>query len=387
MAAMFPDQHSIDTFLRDYWQKKPLLLKQALPGFTDPLSPEELAGLACESFVESRLVRYRNRQWHLQNGPFEESLFAILPDDDWTLLVQRVDHFIPALKKLLRQVSFVPRWRVDDVMVSYAEAGGGAGPHFDHYDVFIIQGLGSRCWKTGQHCKDNDLLRSDSGLRILEHFDTRQEWKLEPGDVLYIPPGVAHWGVALDSSLSYSIGFRAPSLREMILGFGDEICDHLDEDQRYGDPDLHPATRTGEISIAVLEKMEQMLTSALNDRLALARWLGKSMTAPDDPDLLDPAREAEPQPIQQLLASRPGLTCNPASRFSWTALPGRLLLFADGELLETGNAGNKSRQLAELLAGTDYPQPLPLDEYCNDPDCIKILAWLYNQGSLVQAQE
>lgn len=141
---MFRDAASAQRFLRRHWQRKPLLLRQAFPGFRDPLSPEELAGLACEQEVESRLVFTEPATWRLRQGPFAETDFTSLPERDWTLLVQAVDHWVPEVKALLQSVPFLPSWRVDDVMVSYATPGGGVGPHFDYYDVFLVQGQGSR---------------------------------------------------------------------------------------------------------------------------------------------------------------------------------------------------------------------------------------------------
>src|SRR5690606_1072476 len=188
----------------------------------DPLSPEELAGLACESFVESRLVSRSNDDWRMRNGPFRERDFLKLPERDWTLLVQAVDQWLPEVRKLLRHVDFLPSWRVDDVMISYATPGGGVGPHFDYYDVFLVQGLGSRVWKLGQWCTAADELRSESGLKLLRHFETRAEYTLHPGDVLYVPPGLAHWGTSIDNSLCYSLGFRAPSVAELLMDYSVE---------------------------------------------------------------------------------------------------------------------------------------------------------------------
>src|SRR5688500_10960091 len=208
---------SIAQFLRDYWQKKPLLIRNGFPDFVDPISPEELAGLACEDDVEARLVFTRKNTWKLDTGPFSERHFTTLPSRNWTLLVQAVDQWVPEVKAMLEHVNFIPSWRVDDVMVSYATPNGGVGPHFDYYDVFLVQGQGSRLWKTGQRCTSLDISRTSSGLKLLADFHTEQEWLLETGDVLYVPPGVAHWGTSRDNSLCYSLGFRAPSVGEMVL--------------------------------------------------------------------------------------------------------------------------------------------------------------------------
>ncbi|MFZ9585803.1 MAG: cupin domain-containing protein [Pseudohongiellaceae bacterium] len=198
-----------ERFLRHYWQRRPVLLKQALSGFVDPISAEELAGLACESEAEARLVHHARGHWQLQPGPVTESDFLGLPDHDWTLLVQAVDQWVPGVKALLQEVPFLPRWRVDDVMISYATPGGGVGPHFDYYDVFLIQGQGRRRWQTGQACSSGDLLRTESGLKLLKDFQVEQDWILESGDVLYVPPGVAHF-VEADEDTVLQITVQGP---------------------------------------------------------------------------------------------------------------------------------------------------------------------------------
>ena len=187
---------SADAFLQRYWQKKPLLIRNALANYQSPISADELAGLALESEVESRLVETHGMDWSLKHGPFNEDDFLGLPEQDWTLLVQGVDLWVPEVQALLSKFAFLPPWRVDDVMVSFACPGGSVGPHFDQYDVFLLQVEGQRRWQIGGECSSNTPLRDDSPLRILKEFEAEEEWLLEPGDMLYLPPGVAHWGVA-----------------------------------------------------------------------------------------------------------------------------------------------------------------------------------------------
>ena len=178
-------------FLAEYWQKKPLLIKNAIPNFSGLLSPDELAGLACEDDVQSRIVEYKNGKWHASHGPFDEADFANLtekptPENNWTLLVQSVNHHVPEGTALLQQFDFIPHARLDDLMVSYAPSGGGVGPHFDSYDVFLLQGQGKRLWRISEQ---TDLsLVEGAPLRILQNFDTSQEWLVEAGDLLYLPP-------------------------------------------------------------------------------------------------------------------------------------------------------------------------------------------------------
>jgi len=188
-----------ERFLAEYWQKRPLLVRQAIPGFKSPLSADELAGLACEPEVESRLILEKggSRPWQLEHGPFEEERFATLPESHWTLLVQRVNHWVPAVADLLDHFAFLPSWRLDDIMISYAADQGSVGPHTDQYDVFLLQGAGRRRWQIDASVTDESPLLDHPDLRILAQFHATDEWVLEPGDLLYLPPGLAHYGVAL----------------------------------------------------------------------------------------------------------------------------------------------------------------------------------------------
>lgn len=382
---------SVDTFLKEYWQKKPLLIKNAFPNFVDPLSPEELAGLACEEEVESRIVSRTDTSdgdaWTLKNSPFQERDFTSLPKDDWTLLVQSVDHWFPEVKKLLDCVDFLPHWRIDDVMVSYAEKNAGVGPHFDYYDVFIIQGKGSRSWKIGQACDSQSELVSDSGLKILKHFQEQESWQLDTGDVLYIPPGVAHYGVSHDSSLSYSIGFRAPSTAEMLIGYSDEICASLSDDQRYNDLDLEAATTTGEISSTAIQKVEEMLLSSLKKHKALPTWFGKHVTEPkQEESILVPTEALSPKDLLLAFAAGETLSRHLASRFAFIKDKKSLTLFADGEAFPFKPVSSLLQKLNKLL-NSDNTGMLDLSPYLDDPEMLNLLTQLYNQGSLVFVED
>ncbi|HIF46835.1 cupin domain-containing protein [Candidatus Thioglobus sp.] len=205
-------------FLADYWQKKPLLIKQALSNFISPVAPDELAGLSLEEEFESRLIigSTADQQWSLSEGPFQENDFSSLSENNWTLLVQGVDRFIPEIEDLIAHFDFIPRWRFDDVMISYAAKGGSVGPHFDFYDVFLLQGSGSRRWTlSNKNCHLDNYLK-DVPLRIMDKFTSEQVFDVEPGDVLYVPPKVAHHGVSLDDNCTtLSFGYRSYSHQEM----------------------------------------------------------------------------------------------------------------------------------------------------------------------------
>ena len=232
-------------FLRDYWQKKPLLVRQAIPDFESPISPDELAGLALEEEVESRLViEHGERPWELQRGPFIEDTFQDLPERDWTLLVQAVDQFVPEVAELLEDFKFLPKWRIDDLMISFAAPGGGVGPHFDNYDVFLLQAHGHRRWQIGQMCDADSPLLPHADLKILAQFEPTDEWVLAPGDMLYLPPRLAHCGTAEDDCMTYSVGFRAPSAAEVLTHFTDFLGQFLPDEERYSDPDIQPVSYT-----------------------------------------------------------------------------------------------------------------------------------------------
>ncbi len=269
---------SIDVFLRDYWQKKPLLIRQAFPQFKSLISADELAGLSLEDDVNSRLIVQQENNWHVEHGPLAEDRFSELPPNHWTLLVQHADSLHPQLNQLLDKFRFLPNWRVDDIMVSYASDGGSVGPHFDYYDVFLLQAEGKRRWRIGQHCTAESELLPNQTMKILANFDGQEDWVLEPGDILYIPPNIAHWGEAVGECITYSVGFRAPSHADFILDYSQEVAAQLSEDQRFQDPPLSSTKNPAEICPEVIHKLQNTLKNLINDPEQLARWLGQYAT-------------------------------------------------------------------------------------------------------------
>jgi 50S ribosomal protein L16 3-hydroxylase len=270
----------IAIFLRDYWQKKPLLVRHAFPDFYSPISGDEIAGLALDDDVVSRLVieNPSNKHWTLQHGPLPEAIFSELPDEHWTLLIQHADSLEPEINALLNAFRFIPNWRLDDIMVSYASDKGGVGPHFDYFDVFLLQGAGERRWRVGQHCDTNTALVPDQPMKILSEFTTQEEWILAPGDLLYIPPQIAHWGEAIGESITYSIGFRAPSHSDILLEYTQDSATQCSEDQRYTDPDLVWQDTAGEISPQSIERFREILLRYCNDNEKIGQWLGEFST-------------------------------------------------------------------------------------------------------------
>ena len=270
-----------EDFLRDYWQKRPLLVRNAFPGFESPIAPEDLAGLACEDGVLARIVAHErdHDKWLLRHGPFPESMFPGLPDHDWTLLVQDVDKWDADVAAILPRFDFLPRWRIDDVMVSFATPGGSVGAHIDQYDVFLLQAQGHRRWQIDDRPDPPIHYRLDTELRLLQRFDPSHEWVLGPGDMLYLPPGVPHHGVAEDPCLTFSIGMRAPSAAELMGDWIDAMIADADDALRYRDPDLAPPADAHEIDAAAMGRVVEALNLLrMNDPDRLGDWFGRFIT-------------------------------------------------------------------------------------------------------------
>ena len=269
---------TVETFLKEYWHKKPLLIRGAIPNFEGFLTPNELAGLACEADVQSRLISFQKKQWKLEQGPFSEKRFSKLPERDWTLLVQSVNHHLQEGVDLLQQFNFIPHARLDDLMVSYAPDGGGVGPHFDSYDVFLLQGCGQRLWRISEQ-EDLSLVEG-APLRILQNFNVEKEWTLSAGDMLYLPPHVAHWGIAIGDCMTYSIGFRAPSAEELSGEFLNYLQMNRELSGRYSDPDLAIQSHPAEINADMVKKVGAILDSLKWNEGDVTSFLGQYLSEP-----------------------------------------------------------------------------------------------------------
>jgi len=278
-----------EQFLAEYWQKKPLLIKQGFKDFADPIEPEELAGLAMEESIESRIVTNHSDDWQAYHGPFEG--FSLLTEKHSTLLVQAVDHWHSDAAQLLEPFRFIPNWRIDDLMISYSTPGGGVGPHLDQYDVFIIQGEGKRHWRVGLPDANLKQFAQNKSLLQVEQFPAVIDCVLEPGDILYIPPGCPHEGYAVENALNYSVGFRAPNQRDLLSQFADHLIDTELGNQRYGDAELKLRSSKGELNQTEAEKVKQLMIAAINDDAVFKTWLGNSMSQPKHDMDLAPLEE------------------------------------------------------------------------------------------------
>lgn len=368
---------NVEEFLRNTWQKRPLLIRNPWAAWRNPLDPDELAGLACEDGVESRLIVQKRDGFKVEHGPIPEARFAKLGKRPWTLLVQAVDHVVPDVAALIEPFRFVPNWRIDDVMVSYASDDGGVGPHFDQYDVFLIQGLGRRRWRIGGMCDAATPLLPHDDLRLLADFQATEEWVLEPGDMLYVPPGFAHEGVAVgDDCMTYSIGFRAPSRSELIAHYADHLLAEISEDDRYSDPDLAAQANPGEIVAQNIAKAHAMVTEKLLDRDAFARWFGEYISTPKYADRdFAPERAETVEAVLAHVAGGVPLLRNPASRFSFIRQgEDDVILFVDGESLPMSGGAAK---FAEAVCASAR---LVVDPALSG--VAPLIAHLIDQGSL-----
>lgn len=367
-------------FLRDYWQKRPLLIRQAFPNYVAPLDAHDLAGLACEPYALSRLIVHDpvTDNWQVEHGPFEEERFAHLPERDWTLLVQDVDKWDRDVAAVLQQFRFLPDWRIDDVMISYAAPDGSVGAHVDQYDVFLLQANGQRHWAIDSRPGAPDAFRPDQDLKLLAQFDPDHDWVLEPGDMLYLPPGVPHHGVAVgdERCLTFSVGLRAPAVGELVADFAEHLAERLPDALRYADPDLTPARDPGQIDAVAMQRVRTLLREALDaDDATIADWFGRFITRYRAAGLAAArAKPLSPAAFAKRLAGAGVLIRHPLSRFAWQAQGRRAVVFVSGEPHRCSPA------LARALCN---PSPMALTDAAGlDESDRELLRQLVNAGHL-----
>ena len=371
-------------FIQQYWQKKPCLIRQAIPDFVSPITPEELAGLACEDEVHSRLVIEKdgNSPWELSYGPFREEVFLALPETHYSLLVSECEKWIPELSELIDLFRFIPDWRIDDLMVSYAPPGGSVGPHTDEYDVFLLQAQGKRDWQYSNSRVDSPVLIPDLDLAIMQDFNGDQKAILSPGDMLYLPPGIAHHGVALDACLTFSIGFRAPAAIEVLESFTLEVDRQNFASKRYTDPDLETSRHCAEITQLEINRFRAMVLSVMDQPEQL--WIDSVGKLLSDSTVGGKDSDNPPAPPQSLFKNNWILSSE--SRLLYYRSASSISLYCNGHSYQLPNSDPviefiqnlcESRFLsAESIAACRMQKPL-----------IETIVELEKNGALVLAEK
>jgi len=330
-----------EEFLADYWQKKPLLVRNAWPNFITPLLPSGLKELSCRDDAESRLILEQGGDypWEARFGPFEMDDFRNLPDSHWTLLIQHVDQLHPEVGRMLEAVDFLPNWRLDDIMISYAPGEGGVGAHIDNYDVFLIQGHGRRRWQIDTSRVEEENLVPDLDVRILADFEADEEWVLEPGDLLYLPPRIAHFGVALGHCMTYSIGCRAPSKQDLVTAFLEHVLSNSEGEIFFSDPGRALSDSPGALDIRIKEFARAALQEVLSNGDHFGRWIGEHLTMGSDFESGDDRAFPESRENLMHVMSTGGRLC-PVSvtRVAYDRLDsGQLVLFVNGDSIDVAS--------------------------------------------------
>ena len=371
---------SIEVFLRDYWQKKPLLIRNAFPDFESPITPDELAGLACETDTARIVIEKGGKHaWEVRHGAFDDADFTNLPETHWTLLVNDTDQHLAELKAVMEPFRFIPDWRIDDLMISFAVEGGSVGPHVDEYDVFLIQAQGQRRWQiTTQPAKPDNFL-AGLDLRIMRDFEAEQEWVVNPGDMLYLPPNVPHYGVALNECMTYSVGFRAPSQAEMLENLVENLLEDPRLKQRFNDSERECQAHPGELTAGDMERLIDFVVDALpQDTQALQLWLGKYLSQPkvDNNDTLEPSCLSKAELIK-LINRRATFEKSPGIRFLYFINDDEICLFANGTL---HRAAAEQLQFIQYLCNTTIFKHNSYKTHLQDKNALELWRDLLESG-------
>ena len=368
-----------EQFLAEYWQKKPLLVRNALPEIASLLEPNDVMELALEENISARLIKQKDKdpnQWAVKSSPLIKGDFQKMPKL-WTLLVQAVDHYSFDLAEMWKKFSFIPQWRRDDIMVSYAQKGGSVGKHFDFYDVFLVQGYGHRRWQLGQMCDADTDYVAGQPLKLLPEIEMNFDEILAPGDLLYVPPGLAHYGVAEDDCLTYSFGFRMPNVTEMM----DRISDKFSDNQLLKNP-LTDVLRNqqnaiGQITQHELDYLKEKLLAQLQNSTVLDDAIMSLMSEPKYPDNVPEAEEVGTGDLEEALEQGYLLMLEPASRLLYTYEDGELLFWANGEGVGI------SEQFAPVLKQLADGEVVALNEALFDQDILEDIAQLLNDSVIM----
>ncbi|WP_194755624.1 cupin domain-containing protein [Aliidiomarina indica] len=379
-------------FLRDHWQQKPVVIRQAFVDFSDPLAPEELAGLAMDHGVDSRLVIQEAQRWHVAHGPFEH--FDELPEQGWSLLVQAVNEHVPDAQALLRAFRFLPDWRIDDLMVSYSTPQGGVGPHVDQYDVFIIQGQGQRRWQVGDKQPLATVLPHPD-LKQTEPFQAIIDEVLEPGDMIYIPAGFPHAGDTLASAMNYSVGFRAPSQAELLSACADHALEHEIWQQRFSDQtaQLLTASRTELVDVdpwhlpeAVIDDFQALIRKAVDDKAQLHRIIAELLSKNPRPPLPEwPELPLTESRLPYVVVQQPFLFKAVGVRMLTTVIEERLYAVVQGQWFELDD--DAEALFVILNEMSDCIESAILLEYLDSPLARQLVCGVVNEGLFIFSNE
>lgn len=368
-----------EQFLTEYWQKKPLLVRNALPEIKNLLEPTDVMELALDENINARLIKQKDKDpnhWSVKSSPLMKADFQKMPKL-WTLLIQAIDHYSFDLAELWKKFPFIPQWRRDDIMVSYASKGGSVGKHFDFYDVFLVQGHGHRRWQLGQMCDADSEIVAGQPLKLLPEIQIHFDEILAPGDLLYVPPGLAHYGVAEDDCLTYSFGFRMPNVAEMM----DRVSDKFAVDQLLKNPltDIlrEKVTSVGQISQTELEYLKTKLLAQLQNPTVLEDALMSLMSESKYPENIPEAEAIGSGDLEQALDQGYSLMLEPASRLLYTEVESKLLFWANGEGICI------SDDFAPLLKQLADGNLILLDEKLARPEMLEDIVNLLNESILM----
>ncbi len=366
-----------EEFLAQYWQKKPLLIKQAFKGFEDTITADELAGLAMETEIESRIVSVNNHgDWQVDHGPFED--FSQYGESNWTLLVQAVNNWSRPTNDLLKPFSFIPRWRIDDVMVSFSTPNGGVGAHLDQYDVFIIQGSGKRRWQVGAPNNNLSTLLPHPDLKQVSAFEPLIDEITEAGDLLYIPPNHPHNGVSIENSVNFSVGFQAPSSQELWSSFADKLIDNNLGEQRFSDATRQVTTASTLINKDDQQQLKAFMLEQLDNTEMFEQFIGQYLTQSHHAlELLMPVTDIDEEKLADIL-SEPEILFMPVSGLKAAIIDeSKTTLFLNGDIF---HIDEQTLSLAKLLAGQT---PLTTNQVKSFNTCLKntqLLTSVLNKG-------
>jgi len=368
-----------EQFLAEYWQKKPLLVRNAMPEIAGLLEPDDVLELALDENVTARLIKQKDRdpnQWSVKSSPLLKADFQKMPKL-WTLLVQAVDHYSFDLSELWKKFPFIPQWRRDDIMVSYAPQGGSVGKHFDFYDVFLVQGYGQRRWQLGQMCNAETEFVPGQPLKLLPEMDVNFDEVLAPGDLLYVPPGLSHYGVAENDCLTFSFGFRMPNVSDMMDRVGDKFAENEVLRNPLTDIIRDQISAAGEVTANELEYLKSKIMEQLHNSNVLEDAIMGLMSEPKYPENIPEAEEIGTGDLEEALDQGYSIMLEPASRLLYTEEDDEILFWGNGEGLCVSEA------FAEKLKLIANGESVMLNLDFADEDMLEDLADLLNESILM----